>query len=140
MLISLMLSSQTKDHVTAGAMQRLREHDLSVDTVLNMDEETLGKLIYPVGFWRVNGTYVFKNMCIYIQQISTIKNLQLSSQTKVKYIKQATALIQQEFGGDIPDTVEGLIRLPGVGPKMAHLAMDIAWNQVSGIGRRKLTY
>ncbi|XP_077101892.1 endonuclease III-like protein 1 isoform X3 [Siphateles boraxobius] len=105
-LISLMLSSQTKDLVTAGAMQRLREHDLSVDAILNMDEETLGKLIYPVGFWR----------------------------TKVKYIKQATALIQQEFGGDIPDTVEGLMRLPGVGPKMAHLAMDIAWNQVSGIG------
>ncbi|XP_073699308.1 endonuclease III-like protein 1 [Garra rufa] len=105
-LISLMLSSQTKDHVTAGAMQRLREHELSVDAVLKMDDETLGKLIYPVGFWR----------------------------TKVKYIKQTTALIQQEFGGDIPDTVEGLMRLPGVGPKMAHLAMDIAWNRVSGIG------
>lgn len=105
-LISLMLSSQTKDQVTAGAMQRLREHELSVDGILKMDNETLGKLIYPVGFWR----------------------------TKVKYIKQATALIQQEFGGDIPNTVEGLIRLPGVGPKMAHLAMDIAWNQVSGIG------
>lgn len=56
----------------------------------------------------------------------------------MKYIKQATALIQQEFGGDIPDTVEGLIRLPGVGPKMAHLAMDIAWNQVSGIGKEEV--
>lgn len=53
-LISLMLSSQTKDHVTGGAMQRLREHGLNVDTVLKMDDETLGKLIYPVGFWRVN--------------------------------------------------------------------------------------
>ncbi|XP_051982743.1 endonuclease III-like protein 1 isoform X2 [Xyrauchen texanus] len=105
-LISLMLSSQTKDPITAGAMQRLREHNLNVTTILNMDDETLGKLIYPVGFWR----------------------------TKVKYIKQATALIQQEFGGDIPNTVEGLIQLPGVGPKMAHLAMDIAWNNVSGIG------
>lgn len=105
-LISLMLSSQTKDQVTGGAMQRLREHGLSVDALLKMDDETLGKLIYPVGFWR----------------------------TKVKYIKQTTALIQQEFGGDIPDTVEGLMRLPGVGPKMAHLAMDIAWNRVSGIG------
>lgn len=35
-------------------MQRLREHGLNVDTVLKMDDETLGKLIYPVGFWRVN--------------------------------------------------------------------------------------
>lgn len=44
-------------------------------------------------------------------------------------------MLQMEFGGDIPDSVEGLVRLPGVGPKMAHLAMDIAWDQVSGIGR-----
>lgn len=43
-------------------------------------------------------------------------------------------MLQKEFGGDIPDSVEGLVRLPGVGPKMAHLAMDIAWDQVSGIG------
>ncbi|KAI7810556.1 putative endonuclease III-like protein 1 [Triplophysa rosa] len=105
-LISLMLSSQTKDHVTAGAMQRLRECDLNANAILDMDDDTLGKLIYPVGFWR----------------------------TKVKYIKKATDLIQREFSGDIPNTVEGLMRLPGVGPKMAHLAMDIAWNHVSGIG------
>ncbi|KAG7491422.1 hypothetical protein MATL_G00003410 [Megalops atlanticus] len=105
-LISLMLSSQTKDQVTAAAMQKLREHGLTVEGILNTDDETLGKLIYPVGFWR----------------------------TKVKYIKQTTAVLQQEYGGDIPDSVAGLVRLPGVGPKMAHLAMDIAWKQVSGIG------
>ncbi|XP_037399094.1 endonuclease III-like protein 1 isoform X2 [Pygocentrus nattereri] len=105
-LVSLMLSSQTKDQVTAAAMQRLRTHGLTVATILKTDDDTLGKLIYPVGFWR----------------------------TKVKYIKQATVMIRQEFGGDIPNTVEGLVHLPGVGPKMAHLAMAIAWNQVSGIG------
>lgn len=47
-------------------------------------------------------------------------------------------MLQSEFGGDIPNSVEGLVRLPGVGPKMAHLAMDIAWDQVSGIGRDTL--
>ncbi|XP_060755561.1 endonuclease III-like protein 1 [Neoarius graeffei] len=105
-LVSLMLSSQTKDQVTAAAMERLRAHDLSVSSILKMDEDKLGKLIYPVGFWK----------------------------TKVKYLKQATEMIQREFGGDIPDTLEGLVRLPGVGPKMAHLAMAIAWKRVSGIG------
>ncbi|KAL2087012.1 hypothetical protein ACEWY4_018071 [Coilia grayii] len=105
-LISLMLSSQTKDQVTAAAMQRLRAHGLTVANILNTDDETLGKLIYPVGFWR----------------------------TKVKYIKQSTAVIRQDYEGDIPSSVEGLVRLPGVGPKMAHLAMDIAWKQTSGIG------
>lgn len=52
----------------------------------------------------------------------------------MKYLKLTSAMLQKEFGGDIPDSVEGLVRLPGVGPKMAHLAMDIAWDQVSGIG------
>lgn len=53
----------------------------------------------------------------------------------MKYLKLTSAMLQKEFGGDIPSSVEGLVRLPGVGPKMAHLAMDIAWDQVSGIGR-----
>ncbi|XP_035515668.1 endonuclease III-like protein 1 [Morone saxatilis] len=105
-LVSLMLSSQTKDQVTAAAMQKLRAHGCTVENILATDDETLGKLIYPVGFWR----------------------------TKVKYLKLTSAMLQKEFGGDIPDSVEGLVRLPGVGPKMAHLAMDIAWDQVSGIG------
>lgn len=47
-------------------------------------------------------------------------------------------MLQKDFAGDIPDSVQGLIGLPGIGPKMAHLAMDIAWDQVSGIGGNKL--
>ncbi|XP_069576626.1 endonuclease III-like protein 1 isoform X1 [Brachyistius frenatus] len=105
-LVSLMLSSQTKDQVTAAAMQKLRAHGCTVENILATDDEHLGRLVYPVGFWR----------------------------NKVKFLKLTAALLQTEFGGDIPDSVEGLVRLPGVGPKMAHLAMDIAWNQVSGIG------
>ncbi|CAL9700621.1 unnamed protein product [Knipowitschia caucasica] len=105
-LVSLMLSSQTKDQVTAAAMERLRAHGCTVENILDTDDETLGKLIYPVGFWR----------------------------RKLKYLKLASALLLKEFDGDVPNTVEGLVRLPGVGPKMAHLAMDIAWDQVSGIG------
>ncbi|XP_068764303.1 endonuclease III-like protein 1 isoform X2 [Struthio camelus] len=106
-LLSLMLSSQTKDEVTSAAMLRLRQRGLTVDSILQMDDVTLGQIIYPVGFWR----------------------------NKVKYIKQTTAILKQKYGGDIPSTVEELVMLPGVGPKMAHLAMHIAWNSVSGISR-----
>lgn len=52
-LVSLMLSSQTKDQVTGAAMQKLRAHGCTVENILATDDETLGKLIYPVGFWRV---------------------------------------------------------------------------------------
>ncbi|XP_070317131.1 endonuclease III-like protein 1 isoform X2 [Odocoileus virginianus] len=104
-LLSLMLSSQTKDQVTAGAMQRLRARGLTVDSILQMDDSTLGALIYPVGFWR----------------------------SKVKYIKQTSEILQQRYSGDIPASVAELVALPGVGPKMAHLAMAVAWGTVSGI-------
>ncbi|XP_053327482.1 endonuclease III-like protein 1 [Spea bombifrons] len=105
-LLSLMLSSQTKDQVTSAAMRRLREHGLTVGNISETDADTLGKLIYPVGFWK----------------------------NKVKYIKQTTEILRKQYGGDIPDNVQDLVKLPGVGPKMAHLVMDIAWNNVSGIG------
>lgn len=51
-----MLSSQTKDQVTAGAMQRLRARGLTVESILQTDDDMLGRLIYPVGFWRVSLT------------------------------------------------------------------------------------
>lgn len=58
-LVSLMLSSQTKDQVTAAAMERLRANNLSVTSILKMDEDKLGKLIYPVGFWKVRFFFCF---------------------------------------------------------------------------------
>uniref|UniRef100_A0A8C4ZCW2 Endonuclease III-like protein 1 n=1 Tax=Gadus morhua TaxID=8049 RepID=A0A8C4ZCW2_GADMO len=105
-LVSLMLSSQTRDEVTAAAMARLRAHGCTVDGILSTDHEALGRLLHPVGFWR----------------------------TKAGYLRRTCLVLQQQFCGDIPDSVEGLVGLPGVGPKMAHLAMSIAWGRVSGIG------
>lgn len=57
-----------------------------------------------------------------------------SFQSKAKYIKQTTCILQQRYNGDIPASVAELVALPGVGPKMAHLAMAVAWGTVSGIG------
>ncbi|XP_056443326.1 endonuclease III-like protein 1, partial [Gadus chalcogrammus] len=105
-LVSLMLSSQTRDEVTAAAMARLRAHGCTVDGILSTDHEALGRLLHPVGFWR----------------------------TKAGYLRRTCLVLQQQFCGDIPDSVEGLVGLPGVGPKMAHLAMSIAWGRVTGIG------
>ncbi|CAG5121763.1 unnamed protein product [Candidula unifasciata] len=105
-LLSLMLSSQTKDQVTSGAMRRLRQHGCTISNILSTSDGELGKLIYPVGFWN----------------------------KKVDYIKRASAALLREYGGDIPHSVKELCSLPGVGPKMAHLVMKAAWNTVTGIG------
>nr|XP_033321375.1 endonuclease III-like protein 1 isoform X2 [Megalopta genalis] len=105
-LIALMLSSQTKDQVTHAAMQRLNTYGCTPEVITNTPDEILGKLIYPVGFWK----------------------------RKVEYIKRTSIILIDKYGGDIPETVKELCDLPGVGPKMAHICMQIAWGHVSGIG------
>jgi endonuclease-3 len=52
----------------------------------------------------------------------------------VEYIKKISEILKSQYDGEIPDTVELLCKLPGVGPKMAHLAMKTAWQTITGIG------
>jgi len=52
-LVSLMLSSQTKDTMTIAAMDRLLEKNFTVQYALDIDVDEFAKIIYPVGFWRV---------------------------------------------------------------------------------------
>ncbi|KAK0752536.1 DNA glycosylase [Schizothecium vesticola] len=117
-LVSLMLSSQTKDTVNAVAMRRLQtelppctpdaEPGLNLANLLAVDPVVLNELIGKVGFHN----------------------------NKTKYLKQAAEILRDKFSGDIPDTIEGMMSLPGVGPKMAHLCMaaDNGWGRVEGIG------
>ncbi len=53
---------------------------------------------------------------------------------KTKYIKQTAEILRDKWKSDIPDTIEGLTSLPGVGPKMAYLTMSAAWGRDLGIG------
>lgn len=104
-----MLSSQTKDTVTAVAMKNLQtglEGGFNLDALLKVEPEELNRMIGSVGFHN----------------------------NKTKYIKATALILKDEFNGDIPDTIEGLISLPGVGPKMAYLTMSSAWGRDEGIG------
>ena len=55
-------------------------------------------------------------------------------QRKVDYIKRTSQILKDSYDSDIPDTVDLMCQLPGVGPKMAHLAMKSAWSTITGIG------
>jgi endonuclease-3 len=44
-------------------------------------------------------------------------------QRKAKFIKEASKICLERFGGDIPDSLNELLALKGVGPKMAHLVV-----------------
>ncbi|KAJ1275389.1 hypothetical protein BS78_05G132000 [Paspalum vaginatum] len=105
-LISTMMSSQTKDEVTHAAVERLSENGLlDPEAIVRTDEATLANLIKPVGFY----------------------------QRKAQFIKEASKICLERFGGDIPDSLNELLALRGVGPKMAHLVMSIAWKNTQGI-------
>ena len=58
-MISLMLSSQTKDEVTAGAMTRLKKFGLTPKFISETDEAVIARLIHPVGFWQVCSSSFF---------------------------------------------------------------------------------
>ncbi|KAK3052333.1 alpha,alpha-trehalase nth1 [Extremus antarcticus] len=108
-LVSLMLSSQTKDTVTAAAIKNLQENmpgGLTLDGLLAVEPAVLNDLIGKVGFHN----------------------------NKTKYLKSTALILQDKYAGDIPDTIEGLVSLPGVGPKMAYLCMSAAWGRDEGIG------
>ncbi|XP_056173519.1 endonuclease III homolog 1, chloroplastic isoform X3 [Syzygium oleosum] len=105
-LVSSLLSSQTKDHVTHGAVQRLLQNDmLTADAIDKADEESIRSLIYPVGFYT----------------------------KKASNLKKIATICLAKYAGDIPSSLEELLQLPGIGPKMAHLVMNIGWNNVHGI-------
>jgi endonuclease-3 len=108
-LVSLMLSSQTKDTVTAAAISNLMRNldgGLTLEAALAVEPEKLNELIGKVGFHN----------------------------TKTKNIKCTAILLRDNFANDIPGTIEGLVSLPGVGPKMAYLCMSAAWGRDEGIG------
>ncbi|KAM3326641.1 endonuclease III 1, chloroplastic [Capsicum chacoense] len=105
-LVGSLLSSQTKGHVTHEATQRLLENGLlSAETMDKADEATIKSLIYPVGFYT----------------------------RKARQLKQVAKICLSKYDGDIPSTLDDLLLLPGVGPKIAHLVMIMAWNKVEGI-------
>uniref|UniRef100_A0A914GX72 Endonuclease III homolog n=1 Tax=Globodera rostochiensis TaxID=31243 RepID=A0A914GX72_GLORO len=104
-LVALMLSSQTKDQITAEAMERLKKEGCTVENFITMTEKRLEDLLKPVGFYR----------------------------RKAQYLKRVALILRDEYGGDIPNTFESLCSLPGVGPKMSNLALQIAFGKVEGI-------
>lgn len=113
LLISLMLSSQTKDETTYTAIERLTHFfqargypGLCLEGILGSTEAEIDECIQKVGFHR----------------------------RKAVYIKKSCELLEAKFAGDIPNTIEDVVSLPGVGPKMGHLLLQSGWGINLGIG------
>ncbi|CAI6332315.1 unnamed protein product [Periconia digitata] len=108
-LVALMLSSQTKDTVTSVAIKGMQDNmpgGFSLESVLALEPPALNAFINKVGFHNL----------------------------KTKYIKQTAEILRDQWNSDIPDSIQGLTSLPGVGPKMAYLCLSAAWGRTEGIG------
>lgn len=60
----------------------------------------------------------------YIKSISFPNN-------KTRHIIRAARMIVDEFGGEIPDDLDSLMRLPGVGRKTANVMLAVVWNKAT---------
>ena len=87
-LVATILSARTKDETTTGAAARLFRKAPDLQSLAGLAEEEIAKLIYPVGFYR----------------------------NKAGYLAKLPAAVER-LGGAIPDDVETLLKLPGVGRK-----------------------
>ncbi|KAJ4907323.1 hypothetical protein Rs2_10981 [Raphanus sativus] len=93
-LLGSLLSSQTKDQVNNAAIHRLHQNGLlTPEAIDKADESTIKELIYPVGFYT----------------------------RKATYMKKIAKICLERYNGDIPSSLDDLLALPGIGPKMAHL-------------------
>ncbi len=94
-LISTVLSLRTKDEVTYKASERLLKKAGTPEAMLTLPEKTIKKLIYPVGFYH----------------------------TKAKRLKEISRILIDQYGGRVPDNLQDLLALPGVGRKTANLVL-----------------
>jgi len=106
-LVSLMLSSQTRDTANAATMRVLLRKGLSVDAVLATD---------PADF---EATLKAGHIGMYAQ--------------KTAYVYETTRAIKDVHGGAVPETLAELVALKGVGPKMALLQLQHACGKIEGI-------
>jgi len=97
-LISTMLSAQTRDPVTHAASTRLFRAARTPRTMAALSRARIERLIYPVSFYRV----------------------------KSRHVKDACRQIVERFGGRVPDTMKDLLTLPGVGRKTANLVLILS--------------
>jgi endonuclease-3 len=100
-LIATVLSLRTKDEVTAKAADRLFQVADNPYDMMKIDEEEIAALIYPVGFYR----------------------------RKAKNIKEICKVLIDKYDGKVPDDIDELLKLPGVGRKTANLVVTLGYGK-----------
>jgi len=100
-LIATILSARTLDKTTAVVCKRLFVKVKNFSDLEKISQKELEKLLYPVGFYK----------------------------TKAKHLKELPSVIKEKFNGKVPEEIEQLLELPGVGRKTANLVVSVAFGK-----------
>ena len=95
LLFSVRLAAQCTDARVNLVTPALFERFPSLEAFAQATPEEVGEYVHSCGFWRA----------------------------KAKDIVGSAQMLLSDFGGRVPDTMEGLLRLPGVGRKTANLIL-----------------
>ena len=98
-LVSTIISLRTKDAVTGEATQRLLTAHSTSRSLQTAAVDEIEHLIYPAGFYRV----------------------------KARQLRDIGELLEERHGGNVPDRLELLLELPGVGRKTANLVLGLGF-------------
>ena len=101
-LISCILSLRTKDKVTAEASNRLFKLANNPEKMLGLSIKSIEKAIYPVGFYK----------------------------TKAKRIKEICRVLLDDYEGVVPNEIDELLKLNGVGRKTANLTVTLGYGKL----------
>ena len=105
LLVATMLSAQSTDVRVNGVTGHLFERYRTAEDYAWADQERLEEEIRPVGFFR----------------------------NKARALIQMGRTLVEEHGGEVPRTMEDLIRLPGVGRKTANVVLGNAFSINEGV-------
>ncbi len=98
-LISTVMSHRTRDDVTYPAAKKLFERFSTPEEMVEANVEDIEELIRDVGFYRV----------------------------KAGRIKEISRILLEDYNGRVPDDMETLLKLPGVGRKTANCVLAHAF-------------
>jgi endonuclease III len=100
-LISCILSLRTQDSTTAKASHRLFALADSAEAMMKLTAKKIEQTIFPVGFYR----------------------------TKAKIIRDICRILVQNYSSKVPDEIDELLKLKGVGRKTANLVVTLGYQK-----------
>jgi len=100
-LVSCILSLRTQDGTTSGASERLFRIADTPEKLCRLSVKKIEKAIYPVGFYRV----------------------------KAERLRNIACQIMKDYEGRVPDSIDELLKLKGVGRKTANLVVTRGYNK-----------